>query len=108
MVYSKAKTIQTSAALIAALVLIAYVATGLRYAAYSPQPSTTYLWCVYHVHSNMSDGLQSPEEIALQARAAGVSLVLLTDHGRPNLASSMFRKTIAGVTIIGGSEATLP
>jgi hypothetical protein len=56
----------------------------------------------------MSDGLQSPEEIALQARAAGVSLVLLTDHGRPNVASSNFRKTIAGVTVVGGSEATLP
>jgi hypothetical protein len=104
----KAKTIKTYAAMIAATILIAYVATGLRYASYSPQRSDTYLWCVYHVHSNMSDGLQSPEEIALQARAAGVSLVLLTDHGRPNVASSNFRKTIAGVTVVGGSEATLP
>ncbi len=68
----------------------------------------TYLWGVYHVHSTMSDGLQSPEEIAAQARATGVSLVLLTDHGRPNLASSSFRKIIDGVTIVGGSEASLP
>jgi hypothetical protein len=104
----KAKTIKTSAAVIAAIIFIAYVTMGLHYAAYSPQHSGTYLWCVYHVHSNMSDGLQSPEEIALQARAAGVSLVLLTDHGRPNVASSNFRNTIAGVTIVGGSEATLP
>jgi hypothetical protein len=104
----KAKAIKTYAAMIAATILIAYVTTGLRYASYSPQRSATYLWCVYHVHSNMSDGLQSPEQIALQARAAGVSLVLLTDHGRPNLASSNFRKTIAGVTVVGGSEATLP
>ena len=103
----KAKAIKKYAAMIAAI-LIAYVTTGLRYASYSPQRSATYLWCVYHVHSNMSDGLQSPEEIALQARAAGVSLVLLTDHGRPNVASSNFRKTIAGVTVVGGSEATLP
>src|SRR6201987_755679 len=88
--------------------LIAYLVTGMRYASYSPQHSDTYLWGVYHVHSSMSDGLQSPEEIALQARAAGVRLVLLTDHGRPNVASSNFRKTIAGVTIVGGSEATLP
>jgi hypothetical protein len=107
-VYCKAKIVRLAAALVAAAVLIAYVATGLRYARYLPQRSATYLWCVYHVHSNMSDGLQSPEEIALQARAAGVSLVLLTDHGRPNLASSMYRKTIEGVTIVGGSEATLP
>jgi hypothetical protein len=103
----KAKTIKRYAAMIAAIIPIAYVATGLRCASYSPQRSDTYLWCVYHVHSNMSDGLQSPEEIALQARAAGVSLVLLTDHGRPNVASSNFRKTIAGVTVVGGSEATL-
>jgi len=86
----------------------AYVATGLRYASYAPQRSDTYLWGVYHVHSTMSDGLLSPEEIAEQARATGVSLVLLTDHGRPNLASSSFRKIIDGVTIVGGSEASLP
>jgi hypothetical protein len=104
----KAKTIKTYAAMIAAIILIAYVTTGLRYASYSPQRSDTYLWCVYHVHSDMSDGLQPPGEVALQARAAGVSLVLLTDHGRPNVASSNFRKTIAGVTVVGGSEATLP
>ena len=74
----------------------------------SPHRSGAYLWCAYHVHSTFSDGLQSPEEIAQQARAAGVTLVLLTDHGRPNVASSIFRQTIAGVTIVGGSEATLP
>jgi hypothetical protein len=34
--------------------------------------------------------------------------VLLTDHGRPNVASSSFRKVIDGVTIVGGSEASLP
>jgi PHP domain len=85
-----------------------YIATGLRFESYAPQRSDTYLWGVYHVHSTMSDGLQSPEEIAAQARATGVSLVLLTDHGRPNLASSSFRKIIDGVKIVGGSEASLP
>jgi hypothetical protein len=93
---------------IATAVIIAYVATGMRYASYSPQRSNAYLWGVYHVHSSMSDGLQSPEEIALQARASGVSLVLLTDHGNPNRASSTFRETIDGVTIVGGSEVRLP
>jgi hypothetical protein len=87
---------------------LAYLAMGMRYASYSPHRSDTYLWGVYHVHSSMSDGLQSPEEIALQARASGVSLVLLTDHGRPNQASSSFRKIIDGVTVVGGSEANLP
>ncbi|MFZ0886354.1 MAG: hypothetical protein WAN14_23330 [Candidatus Acidiferrales bacterium] len=103
-----AKPLKIAAAIIAAAILTTYVATGLRYAAYSPHRSDAYLWCVYHVHSNLSDGLQSPEEIAQQAHAAGVTLVLLTDHGRPNVASSVFRETIDGVTIVGGSEATLP
>ena len=88
--------------------LFAYFATGMRYASYSPRHSDTYLWGVYHVHSNMSDGLQSPREIARQARVSRVRLVLLTDHGSPNQASSSFRDTIDGVTIVGGSEASLP
>jgi hypothetical protein len=66
----------------------AYLIMGIRYALYSPQLSNTYLWGVYHVHSSMSDGLKSPKEIAVQARASGVELVLLTDHGNPNQASS--------------------
>jgi hypothetical protein len=93
---------------IALVAVSVYVATGLRLASYAPQRSDAYIWGVYHVHSTMSDGLQSPEEIAAQARATGVSLVLLTDHGRPNVASSSFRKIIDGVTIVGGSEASLP
>jgi|HubBroStandDraft_4_1064222.scaffolds.fasta_scaffold37037_2 hypothetical protein len=102
------KKFRVWAGAITVLALSAYVATGLRYASYAPQRSDHYIWGVYHVHSTMSDGLQSPEEIAEQARATGISLVLLTDHGRPNLASSSFRKIVDGVTIVGGSEASLP
>jgi hypothetical protein len=90
------------------VLLIAYVATGMRYASYAPHRTGNYLWGAYHVHSTMSDGLQSPEEIARQARAEGTSFVILTDHGRPNLQSSVFRESIDGVTILGGSEASLP
>jgi hypothetical protein len=106
--HPRVKPLKLFAAIIVAIILAAYVATGLRYTPYSAHRSDAYLWCVYHVHSNLSDGLQSPVEIARQARAAGVSLVLLTDHGRPNVASSRYRETIGGVTVIGGSEATLP
>ena len=102
------KKLKSWVAGIAFVAMSAYVATGWRFVSYAPQRSDTYLWGVYHVHSTMSDGLQPPEEIAEQARATGVSLVLLTDHGSPNLASSSFRKTIDGVKIIGGSEASLP
>jgi hypothetical protein len=93
---------------LAAVAAIAYVAAGMHYASYSPRRSPTYLWGVYHVHSTMSDGLQSPEEIASQAEGSGVSLVLLTDHGAPNLESSTFSKVIDGVKVVGGSEASLP
>jgi hypothetical protein len=93
---------------IACVALVVYLSIGMHYASYSPHRSNSYLWGVYHVHSTMSDGLQSPEEIAQQSRASGVSLVLLTDHGSPNQASSSFHETINGVTIVGGSEANLP
>jgi hypothetical protein len=86
----------------------AYVATGIRYAMYRPVRSGAFLWVVYHVHSDMSDGLSSPDEIGRQARAAGVSMVILTDHGRPNLQATNFRASVEGVRIVGGSEATLP
>jgi hypothetical protein len=93
---------------LAVAAFIAYLAMGTHYASYSPHRSDTYLWAVYHVHSSMSDGLESPREIARQARDSGIGLVLLTDHGSPNRASSSFRETIDGVTIVGGSEANLP
>jgi hypothetical protein len=92
----------------ATVLLVAYVATGMHYASYAPHRSGNYLWGAYHVHSTMSDGLQTPEEIARQARAEGTSFVILTEHGRPNLQSSMFRESIDGVTMVGGSEASLP
>jgi hypothetical protein len=88
--------------------LLSYVGYGIHYALYEPVRSANYLWAVYHVHSTYSDGLKAPEEIARQARLAGVSLVLLTDHGNPNFESSALHKEFDGVTLIGGSEATLP
>jgi hypothetical protein len=93
---------------IACVAVVVYLSIGMHYASYSPHRSNAYLWGVYHVHSTMSDGLQSPEGIAQQARASGVSLVLLTDHGSPNQESSRFHEIINGVTMVGGSEANLP
>jgi hypothetical protein len=94
--------------LTAALLVVMYVASGVRYSLYTPERSDAFLWVVYHVHSDMSDGLSPVDEIAREARAAGVSAVILTEHGQPNLQSTNFRESIDGVTMIGGSEATLP
>ncbi len=88
--------------------LLIYFSLGIHYALYKPVRSSNYIWAVYHVHSTYSDGLKAPEEIARQARLAGVSLVLLTDHGNPNFESSALHKEFDGVTVIGGSEARLP
>ena len=91
-----------------ALVLAAYLVSGICYAAYRPVVSNKYLWAVYHVHSTISDGLGSVAEIASQARKARVALIILTDHGNPNRAASAFRLTVNGVAIVGGSEVKLP
>src|SRR5271155_2064592 len=34
-----------------------------------------------HIHSNRSDGLGSPEEIAAAAARAGLTFIVFTDHG---------------------------
>ena len=102
------KTLKTVLVALALVLLAAYTGSGVYHSFYTPERSSTYLWAAYHVHSTMSDGLLPPEGIARQARSAGVSLVILTDHGGPNLKSSAFRKVIDGVTIVGGSEASLP
>jgi hypothetical protein len=88
--------------------ILSYVSFGIHYSLYRPVRSANYLWAVYHVHSTYSDGLEAPKEIARQARLAGVSLVVLTDHGNPNFESSALHKEFDGVTVIGGSEARLP
>jgi len=93
---------------IALIGIAVYLANGIRYAWYRPAISANYIWAVYHVHSDMSDGLASPLEIARQARIARVALVILTDHGNPNSAASAFRLSVDGVTVLGGSEARLP
>lgn len=47
-----------------------------------------------HIHSTVSDGCWTPEEVALQAYSAGISLISLTDHD-----------TIAGVDSVIASCA---
>jgi hypothetical protein len=88
--------------------LLFYFSIGIPYASYSPETSERYLWAAYHVHSTFSDGLGSLDEIARQARASRVNLVLLTDHGRPNFDTSVMDEMIDGVRFVGGSESGLP
>lgn len=90
------------------LLIIVYLLWGTPYAWYTPEASDGYLWAAYHVHSTHSDGLGTLEEIAREARASRVSLVILTDHGRPNFETSVMDKRIDGTRFVGGSESGLP
>ncbi|MFH1826412.1 MAG: PHP domain-containing protein, partial [bacterium] len=33
-----------------------------------------------HVHSNLSDGTQTPEQVVIKAHKAGLKTIALTDH----------------------------
>lgn len=46
--------------------------------AHSPQSDTSYI--DLHVHSNISDGTFSPEELVILAKELGLSAMALTDH----------------------------
>jgi hypothetical protein len=91
-----------------AFAVVIYAGLGVHYYSYSPENSSNYLWGVYHVHSTFSDGHASPQQICEEAAKSRLHLVILTDHGLPNPDSTPLKKTVNGVTLIGGSEAGLP
>ena len=59
----------------------------------------------FHVHSTLSDGRSSPEQIASAAREAGLQFVILTDHNQENLAAPRYQD---GVLLITGVELSTP
>jgi len=97
---------------LAGLALICFVVAyyslhAVKYSSYQPVRSSRYLWAVYHVHSTSSDGVGSPEEIAREAKASGISIVFLTEHDAVHPDSFPFRTMIDGVTLISGIEARI-
>ena len=97
------RVIVSLALLVALFVLI----RGLILTTYAPPTSDAYLWGAFHVHSTLSDGLGSLEEIASQARDARVAFLLMSDHGAPHVATAG-STTVNGVRFVGGSEVGLP
>jgi hypothetical protein len=91
-----------------ALALLLCVGRGLLLVSYEPATSDSYLWGAFHVHSTLSDGLGSIEEIAPEARAARVSFVMLSDHGAPHPEAATLSRTIDEVRFVGGSEVGVP
>ena len=47
----------------------------------SPRPTDGTVPGAFHVHTNRSDGLSGPDEIAAAAARAGLKFVVFTDHG---------------------------
>jgi hypothetical protein len=69
-----------AAALAAAVAVFVGVTVPPRPIQLSP-PSDGTIAGIIHVHTNRSDGLSSPEQIAVAAARAGLGFVVFTDHG---------------------------
>jgi hypothetical protein len=62
---------------------------------------------VFHLHSLLSDGSGSVEDICRAAGAQKLDFVILTDHGRPNPGSSAATAWSHDTLLIGASEFSL-
>jgi hypothetical protein len=70
-----------------------------------PPPSPTQVRGAYHVHSRLSDGRWSPDEIASAAVRAGLQFVVLTDH---NLIEIPPPRYVQGVLLVFATELSTP
>lgn len=57
----------------------------------------------FHVHTTLSDGMQSPERVIAEAKRCGISILAITDH---NLTSDLtqYRQDNPNLTLVQGSE----
>jgi len=62
--------------------------------------------CVLHLHSTYSDGTATVEEIIAAAAAAGVDLVLLTDHDSLGARRNGWEGRHGGVALLVGTEVS--
>jgi hypothetical protein len=74
------KLVLTTAALVAAVVVFVALTLPPRPLPLVPFADGT-IPGIIHVHSNRSDGLSSPDEIAAAAARAGLKFLVFTDHG---------------------------
>ena len=71
-----------------------------------PRTATPRLAGVVHVHTTLSDGGGTPEEVIAAARAAGLEFVAITDHN--NLDAKPLEGYRDGVLVLVGSELSTP
>ncbi len=83
--------------------------SALRFKPYlvKPVPGGQEIEGVYHLHTRFSDGRADVASIARDAAAAGLSFVILTDHGHPNLGSLAAQGWKSGVLVLSGSELSV-
>jgi hypothetical protein len=70
----------TAAAFVAAVVVLVLFTLPARRQELQPIGDGTVAG-ILHVHTNRSDGLQGPDEVAAAASRAGLKFVIFTDHG---------------------------
>ncbi len=93
-------------ALAGALLLVLRVALWRPLAVSGPLPDDGYVRVpgVVHVHTTLSDGGGSPEEVIRAAGAAGLRFVVITDHN--NLDTKSFEGYHDGVLVLVGTEVS--
>jgi len=69
-----------TAAILAAVVVWVLLTLPPKHAALAPSGDGTVAG-ILHVHTNRSDGLGTPEEVAAAAARAGLKFLVFTDHG---------------------------
>jgi PHP domain-containing protein len=74
------KLVLATAAVVAAVVVFIVITVPPRRQQLPPSTDGT-IPGILHVHSNRSDGLSSPDEIAQAAARAGLKFLVFTDHG---------------------------
>jgi len=94
-------------ALVAALIVFALMGLNAGYpnAPRSARPKGVVLGA-YHVHSTLSDGSGTEEEIAQAAAESGLQFVIFTDHNPARLQPPRF--SAKGVLLIEAAELTTP
>ena len=70
----------------------------------APDDGFTRVRGVVHVHTTLSDGGGSPEEVAAAARATGLGFVVITDHN--NIDAKRFEGEHGGVLVLAGTEVS--
>ena len=68
----------------------------------APEDGFTRVSGVVHVHTTLSDGGGTPEEVAQAAKRAGLRFVFITDHN--NLDAKSFEGEHDGVLVLVGTE----